>query len=264
MKTPCRSMLALAALIVASVAGPAVAQSIALGQTVGGRITADDPQRDGRPYDCWVFDVPPGYYVIEQRSEELDPLFAVGFGADCSAPAAFEQSYGGRFNGTNRRNQDAYAVFLTDGGQRFIRAQSGERYQGEAGYTLTLATVESMRAASTLTLALGQTVTGRIAPDDGTWSDGAHFDCWAIDVPAGRYQARLRTTAFNGVLTVGRGQDCRRGRVTDSLPNLVPVPPTGGRIDLSFETTGEPWYVAVHTYDLGDMGDYRLTLVALD
>jgi hypothetical protein len=245
-------------------ATPAASQSISVGQTVEGRITADDPQLDGRRYDCWVFDAPPGHYVIEQRSEELDPAFSVGFGTDCKAAVAFEQSYGGRFNGTNRRNQDAYVVFLTDGGPRFIRAQSGERYQGDAAYQLTLARVESTRAASTLSLVPDRTVTGRISADDGTWSDGAHFDCWALDVPPGRYQARLRTDAFDGVLTVGRGYDCRRGRETDSLPNVFPVPSNGGRVDLEFRATGEPWYVAVHTFGAGDVGEYRLTLVPLD
>jgi hypothetical protein len=252
----------LAALTAAlALAGAAQAQTIQLGQTVSGRITADDPQLNGRRYDCWVFDVPAGYYVIEQRSEELDAKFAVGIGRDCTASGGFEESYGGRFNGLNRRNQDAYSVFLTDGGPRFIRAQSGELYQGDAAYELTLTTVEAMRAPTTRTLEVGQTQTGRISADDPPWTDGVPSDCWAFQAPPGRYVARLRTTAFDGVLTVGRGHDCRRGRVTDSLPNIFPVPPTGGAIDLAFEAGGEPWYIAVHTNSREDRGEYRLTLV---
>jgi hypothetical protein len=255
--------LLLGAAITATLAlgGPAGAQTIQLGQTVSGRITADDPQLNGRRYDCWVFDLPAGHYVIEQRSQELDPLFAVGIGTDCAARAGFEQNYGGRFNGMTRRNQDAYSVFFTDGGPRFIRAQSAIRYETDAAYELTLATVESLRAPTTRTLEVGQTQTGRISADDPPWTDGVPSDCWTFQAPPGRYVARLRTTAFDGVLTVGRGHDCRRGYATDSLSNIIPAPPTGGRVDLAFQATGEPWYIAVHTYAHEDRGDYRLTLV---
>lgn len=121
----------LAAVASLAVAGAVSAQSIAVGQTVAGTISASDPAlEDDSRYDCWIFNGPAGVYTVDYRSGQFDAFVAVGPGRDCAVETVFT-------NDDWNDALDSHIEFETSGGPWFIRANTlGAEEYGD--YTLSL------------------------------------------------------------------------------------------------------------------------------
>lgn len=162
-------------------AGPAPRPGrIRLGQSVQGRLAANDPENDaGQPYDAFTFRARGGdRFTIDLSADDFDPVVRVGQmqGRDFSELAMNDD---GPDMGLNSR-----LVFTAPEAGDYIIRVTPLSASGEGGYSLALAEGPEPAAAQPITV--GGTVEGTLTADDGKSADGRPADAWRFSGTEGQ------------------------------------------------------------------------------
>ena len=184
--------------------GPALAQSaapLAVGATVEGQISEDDPIAD----DAWRHDD----YAIQARagqrfeavlrSSEFDAYLEVFAPGETNEPLAIDDD--GYDEGTDSRLR----FTAPDSGTYVLRARPLSGLDGGA-YTLSLAErPPAPRAPRPSAIRLGQTVSGEITARDPETEDGRPYDAFSFRARRDdRFAVALDSDDFDPVLRLGR------------------------------------------------------------
>jgi hypothetical protein len=190
----------------ASGAAPTGAQTIAMGQTVNGRLDTSDPKlSDNSHYDLYVYRGRPGEQVmVTMRSSDFDTYMAWGrvAGNRFDAIARDDDSGGG----TNSQ------LIATVGASGIYAVQANSLAAGATGsYTLTVQPVsataqqQTTAPAGAVTVTAGQTINGQLTTSDPMLSDSSYYDQYVYrGSPGDRLQITLRSSDFDTYLRWGR------------------------------------------------------------
>ncbi|HLM69021.1 MAG TPA: hypothetical protein VK358_15890, partial [Longimicrobium sp.] len=195
----------------ASGAAPSGAQTIAMGQTVSGRLDTSDPKlSDNSHYDLYVYRGRPGERVmVTMRSSDFDTYMAWGRVAGNRFDAIERDDDSG--GGTNSQ------LIATVGASGTYAVQANSLAAGATGsYTLTVqpvsATAQQQPAtpAGAVTVTAGQTITGQLTASDPMLSDSSYYDQYVYrGAPGDRLQITLRSSDFDTYLRWGRLEGAR-------------------------------------------------------
>jgi 3'-phosphoadenosine 5'-phosphosulfate sulfotransferase len=195
----------------ASGAAPSGAQTIAMGQTVSGRLDTSDPKlSDNSHYDLYVYRGRPGEQVmVTMRSSDFDTYMAWGRVAGNRFDAIERDDDSG--GGTNSQ------LIATVGASGTYAVQANSLAAGATGsYTLTVqpvsATAQQQPAtpAGAVTVTAGQTITGQLTASDPMLSDSSYYDQYVYrGTPGDRLQITLRSSDFDTYLRWGRLEGAR-------------------------------------------------------
>lgn len=172
----------------------AAAQSLEIGGTVQGSLTADDGRgEDGATADVYRFRGQEGQRIrIDMSSSEFDTYVEL---YDANHVSLAEDDDGGP-EGTNSR----LTFTLPATGDYLVEARAFTDSTG--GYALSLSEVEPEKAPETL--AFGAPIQGEISEADSADSEDRNFDAFAFRGVAGqRVQAIMRSGDFDTYLQVG-------------------------------------------------------------
>lgn len=155
--------------------GPAIAAPapgpITLGAPVDGTLAAGDPEQDdGVPYDAYAFDASAGDRIaIRLASEAFDPVVVVGrtdAGGDFTELARNDDAPTGGLN--------SYLVFTAPATGAYVVRATPLSADPLGGYQLSLEA--GPPPVETRPVAVGDTVEGALAADDGVNDAGVRFD----------------------------------------------------------------------------------------
>ena len=190
----------------ASGAAPRGAQTIAVGQTVNGRLDASDPKlSDNSHYDLYVYRGRPGERVlVTMRSSDFDTYMAWGRVAGDRFDAEERDDDSG--GGTNSQ------LIATVGSSGTYAVQANSLRAGATGsYTLTVQPVsasaqqQTTAPAGAVTVTAGQTINGQLTASDAMLSDSSYFDQYVYrGSPGDRLQITMRSSDFDTYLRWGR------------------------------------------------------------
>ncbi|HEX2091065.1 MAG TPA: DUF4344 domain-containing metallopeptidase, partial [Longimicrobiaceae bacterium] len=187
-------------------AAPSGARTVAMGQTVSGRLTASDPVlSDNSHYHLYVYRGRPGEQVlVTLRSSDFDAYLAWGrlSGDEFNQEQSDDDSGGG----TNAQ------LVGTVGSSGTYAIRANTLRAGEVGsYTLSVQPVGAVAQrqptvpAGALTVSAGQTVSGTLTRSDPMLSDSSYYDQYMYrGRPGDRLQITLRSSDFDAYLRWGR------------------------------------------------------------
>jgi hypothetical protein len=251
----------LAALVAAAAAAPLLAQgTVSAGQTVSGRLTAADPTlEDGSHFHLWVYQGGAGEsLMVTLRSADFDAYLTWGRldGTTFHPLASDDDGAGGT---------DSRLFVRVEGGRHAIRTNS--LLAGETGaYTLSVepagtggqtARPGGAAAVQTRTIALGETVRGRLAATDPVLGDGTHFHQYLYRGRPGEVVlVTLRSADFDAMLVGGRlaGAEFHNEQVDDD---------GAGGTDARLRAVVGPdgtYAFRANTFAAGETGAYALTV----
>lgn len=242
-------LLASAATLVAQTAP---IPEIALGETVRGTITADDPTLDDDShFDLWHFRGRPGDVVeIVMESDDFDAILLVAQGPEgLDAPVETDDDGAG---GT-----DARIAFTLEGEEYWIAANTLEA--GSTGsYTLRLASLASLAERGPAVRA-GDVVEGVLAATDPTTFDGSHYDDYSYEARRGeRLTVSLDSPDFDAYLGIGRESG---GAVEILDSDDDGGGDTNARLTYIFPEAGT-FVIRANSLNEGETGSYTLRLDA--
>lgn len=224
---------------------------LVVGRTAAGAISAADPKMaDGTNYDEWTFTAK-GHrrYQIAMNAESFDAYLSIGRGHGSDYQQIATDDDGG--GGTNA----LLTFYAPADGDFTVRANTVR--EGETGdYTLTLTDLGEPAPVRPVAIAPGQVVSGSIAIDDATGTEGKPTDYYKFTARAGRkYAVTMLSQAFDAVVDVGRGSNgsFERSRTDDDGGGG-----TNARLEWVPSAAGEVW-IAAHTLN-ADTGRYTILL----
>ncbi|HEX8276783.1 MAG TPA: DUF4344 domain-containing metallopeptidase [Longimicrobiaceae bacterium] len=240
---------------------PTGAASIAMGQTVSGRIDTSDPKlSDNTHYDLYVYRGRPGEQVlVTLRSTAFDAYLAWGrmAGTSFTSEASDDDSGGG---------SNAQLV-ATVGSSGTYAIQANTLRAGETGsYTLSVEPVSAARQttasapAGAATLTAGQTVTGTLTRSDAMLSDSSFFDQYVYrGRPGERLQITMRSSDFDAYLRWGllSGSNLQVEASDDDAGGG-----TDAQVTVTVGGTGV-YVVQANAFEAGKTGSYTLTVQPL-
>lgn len=193
----------LALLLAATGVAAQDAAPLAIGDSIKGKLTAEDPvgtQGGGeeKAYDAYTFTAPANQRLeVLLESDDFDAFLELYTGDDLVS----EDDDGGP--GTAARmmvNPEVETVYVA-------RARSLDGGLGD--YTLSLTSRPPAAEPSRGVIAVGQTVEGELSDDDGEDDDnGARYDSWILSAQAGqRVALTLASDDFDALMIVGRTVD---------------------------------------------------------
>ncbi|MFN3670098.1 MAG: PPC domain-containing protein [Brevundimonas sp.] len=207
----------------------ASAQTIEIGATVEGALTAEDGKgAGGTTADTYRFSGQEGQRIrIDMGSQEFDTYVELFDGQQVS----LAQDDDGGAEGTDSR----LTFTLPRTGEYVIEARAFSEATG--AYTLSVTAIEPEKAPDAL--AFGTTIEGEIAEADSTDNENRAFDAFAFEGAAGqRVQAIMRSGDFDTYLQIGRAgaeftplasDDDGLGEGTDSRLSFT-LPEDGGYV----------------------------------
>jgi hypothetical protein len=240
---------------------PTGAASIAMGQTVNGRIDTTDPKlSDNTHYDLYVYRGRPGEQVlVTLRSTAFDAYLAWGrmAGNTFTSEASDDDSGGG----SNSQ------LVATVGSSGTYAIQANTLRAGETGsYTLSVEPVSAARQttasapAGAVTLSAGQTVSGTLTRSDLMLSDSSFFDQYVYrGRPGERLQITMRSTDFDAYLRWGllSGNNFQAEATDDDAGGG-----TDAQVTVTVGGTGV-YVVQANAFEAGKTGSYTLTVQSL-
>ena len=185
------------------VAGGATAgggpRAVTAGQTLAGRLSASSPTlSDGSHYDTYYYDARAGDRIyVTMTSTDFDTYLRWGREQGGSFEATEFNDDGG--GGTNSRLE----LTIPTAGRYAIQANS---YDADAtgAYTLSIES-EAGGTGGLPTVALGQSVSGRLDSSDPTLGDNSHYEIFAYQGRVGeQVLVTMRSGDFDAYLAVGR------------------------------------------------------------
>jgi uncharacterized protein (TIGR03437 family) len=210
--------------------------SLAMGQTIGGALTADDQVvRDeaGRTFffDAYRFTASAGTGIaVDARSSVFDAAVVLyKRNADGSLRAlASDNDLGGLGDGDIVNTNALLLTALPESGEYVLFVTSGPRNEnGMGGYTVRLV------GNAIQSVGYGANVSGAIAAGDLQTSAGDYLDgYWFAGVAGDRVQVRMNSAAFDSLLLLNRnngdtiGFDDNSGGGRDALLSMT-LPETG-------------------------------------
>lgn len=174
--------------------------AIRLGSEASGEIDARDPVDEDGPsgaysFDAWGFRAREGErFAITLESDDFDPIVRVG---RTGRGGSFEELAQNDDSGSG--GLDSYLVFTAPSdGEYLIRAAP---LDGTASGDYTLGLAEGPPPLISRAIAIGDTVTGALAPSDGGNQSGQRADSYSFTGTAGqRVVATLSSAAFDAYL----------------------------------------------------------------
>jgi len=185
------------------VAGGATAggdpRAVTAGQTLAGRLSESSPTlSDGSHYDTYYYDARAGERIyVTMTSTDFDTYLRWGREQGGSFETTEFNDDGG--GGTNSRLE----LTIPTAGRYAIQANS---YGADAtgAYTLSIES-EAGGTGGLPTIALGQSVSGRLDATDPTLGDNSHYEVFAYQGRAGeQVLVTMRSGDFDAYLAVGR------------------------------------------------------------
>ena len=176
---------------------PAPVAALALGQSVNGELTEDDPLNlAGRRHDAWGFHAQAGQRIaVEMRSTSFDTYLVLGR----EGPGGFEtltEDDDGLGEGLNSR----IVWTIEETGDYVIQARAFSE-SSVGAYSLSLNEIAPPPPPSPI--AFGQTIQGEIDDNDGMAADGRRVDEYLFSGVAGqRIQAIMRSGDFDSYLEI--------------------------------------------------------------
>ena len=240
---------------------PTGAQTIAMGQTVSGRLDASDPQlSDNSHYDLYVYRGAPGERVlVTMTSSAFDTYLGWGrlAGTRFEAIANDDDSGGG----TNSQ------LIGTVGPSGTYAVQANSLGAGATGaYTLRVQPVTAAAErvatapAGAATITAGQTVTGQLTRSDPMLSDSSFVDQYVYSGrPGDRLQVTLRSSDFDTYLRWGRLEG---GSFQEEVNNDDGAGGTDARAIVTVGGTGV-YVIQANAYEPGKTGSYTLVVQPL-
>lgn len=222
------------------------------GRTVRGELTARDPETwDGRPYDAWSFRAAEGErFAIALDSDSFDPVVRVGR-MDGGGFDELALNDDGPDAGLNSR-----LVFTAPEGGAYIIRVTPLEAGGEGAYSLTLS--EGPEPLPTQPIAIGDTVQGALADDDGKNANGVPADAWRFEGRAGqRVRIDMTSTDFDTYLELFDGAYNSLATDDDGGPEL-----TNSRLTFTLPADGA--YVIEARAFSPSTGAYTLSLVEIE
>jgi hypothetical protein len=229
--------------------------TIRAGQTVRGTLDASDPQADDSSYfDTWTYVGAAGQPVtITLRSSDFDAFLGWGRLAAGDWTSLESDDDGG--GGTDSRLE------VTPDGRGGYSIRVNTLGAGETGsYTLTVTEGGAGGAGNggeAGTIAVGETVRGRLDESDPRADDESYFDAWTLEGRAGeQLRITLRSSEFDAYLNVGRGAgDDFESIQTDDDGDGG----TDARVDITLPSTGR-YVIRANTLTARETGAYTLTV----
>ncbi|MGE0158853.1 MAG: DUF4344 domain-containing metallopeptidase [Gemmatimonadales bacterium] len=174
------------------------ARTVRIGETVAGRLQESTPTLgDGSHYDTYYVDATAGQRLfVTMTSGDFDTYLRWGRGDGSSFEAiAYDDDGGG---GTNSRLE----IAVESSGRYAIHANS---YGADATGAYTLSLESSGGVTSALpSVALGQTVNGRLDASDPLLGDNSHYELYGYRGRAGeQVLVTMRSGDFDAYLAVG-------------------------------------------------------------
>ena len=247
------------------------------GQTARGRLGSADPvMTDRTPYQAWYYVGRAGERIrVTMRSGDFDAFLHIGRQGS-TATLATDDDGGG--------NTDAQVEVTLDRDGTVVIIANMLSAGGAGAYTLELTRVGSTPSggggttpggkvsmmpstgrsrlapaavlagpADANTIRVGQTVTGRLGPENSTMADNSPFTAWYFSARAGeRVTITLRSTEFDAYLHVGMlGGDAFLATDDDGGGN------TDAQLVFTVPRTGT-FVIVANTFSAGASGSYRL------
>lgn len=232
-------------------APPPPATPLALGETVQGEITAEDPRtEDGKGYDAYGFSGQARQRVqIIVRSGDFDSFVEIGRpGDDWTALASDDDGLG--------EGLDSRLNFtLPEDGDYVIRAMPLAP-DGAGLYSIQL--IDRGPEPLPGSILVGATARGNLGETDAVNDEGAYFDAYELQAKEGeKLRLTMVSNAVDAVVEVGRqGEDGSfesLGMDDDGLSD------TNAQLDWTAPEDGV-YVVRARSYAPGAVGDYALTV----
>ncbi len=239
-------------------AAPTGVQTIALGQTVTGRLTAQDPKMaDNSHYKLYVYRGTPGQQVVvTMRSTAFDAFMAWGRmnGGEFTTESSDDDSGGG----TNAQ------IVATVGPSGTYAIRANTLRAGETGaFTLSVEPVSAVaqRAPATpagaATLTAGQTVNGTLTRQSRMLEDSSFVDQYVYrGRPGDRLQITLRSTDFDVYLRWGR---LNGAAFQEESHDDDGAGGTNAQLDVTVGGTGV-YAIQANAFEKGATGSYTLSV----
>jgi hypothetical protein len=230
------------------------ARTVSVGQTVAGRLQESTPRlSDGSHYDTYYYDARAGDRLfVSMTSSDFDTYLRWGREQGGSFESIdFDDDGGG---GTNSRLE----VTVATAGRYVIQANSfGADVTG--AYTLALESAAG-GTGGLPTVALGQTLSGRLDASDPTLGDNSHYEIYAYQGrPGEQVLVTMRSGDFDAYLAVGRlvGGDFESSETNDDG--------AGGTDSQILATLGGDGVLAIRANSLraGETGAFTLNVAAV-
>jgi hypothetical protein len=172
-------------------------RAVRVGETVAGRLQASTPTLgDGSHYDEYAIDANAGDRLfVTMTSSDFDTYLRWGPSTASFEPTTYDDDGGG---GTNSRLE----IQVERSGRYVIQANS---YGSDATGAYTLSVESGTTGATTLpTIAIGQTLSGRLDTSDPLLGDNSHYELFAYRGRAGdQVLVTMRSGDFDTYLAVG-------------------------------------------------------------
>ena len=221
---------------------------IRLGQTVRGSIGSRDAEtEEGVQYDAYAFRGRAGErFAVRLESEAFDPVVRLGrvTGGEFIELAS-NDDWGGELS--------SYLVYTLDAdGEYLIRAASLNS-GGQGAYTVSLS--EGPPPPPSTPIAIGDTVAGTLASDDGLNAVGQRADIYRFTGTAGqRVRAEMTSDAFDTYLQLSDADGALLAEDDDGAGDG-----TNSRLVFTLAADGE-YLVEARAFSDESEGDYSLAL----
>jgi hypothetical protein len=229
-------------------------RTLRVGETVAGRLAESTPTLgDGSHYDTYAIDARAGERLfVTMTSGDFDTYLRWGRGEGASFESITYDDDGG--GGTNSRLE----IDISAAGRYVIQANS---YGADATGAYTLAVTSSSAGTTTLpTIALGQTLSGRLDDADPTLADNSHYELFGYrGRPGEQVLVTMRSGDFDAYLAVGSmaGESFESGETNDDGG--------GGTDSQILATLGADGVLAIRANSLsaGETGAFTLSVSAV-